>query len=435
MDAFSLGQQLRQAREEQNYTLDDVEQVLKIRKFILTGFEEGNFNVIDASPVQIRGFLRNYCNFLGLDEEIILNYYDGILTVGAGTRSKRKKNKTQPKRTTQEVAQQTNTDTYPTIKQRPQGNNNTVRRLGRFIIVILLAGIALSVIAYVVLELITPNLQQGVSENPSIAENIGTDERLPTLTLTPSVTPTLISGTATLIPRSPQNYQNEPILVTIEFPQRTWISVTRDGENVYTGIVRPNEVILEYPATDSIEVTASNASALLVTYNGQPQPLLGARGEEVTAIYRPENDIEVRSSGTGYGAVAQASTSTPTIELLNSSNNTDDLGITPPPADNTTSDTTIPQPTSLPVLGNPTPVPAQQETQSDVNTTPTRTPTLPAVITITPTSESATVDNTNGESQGETPTVTPTQEIIQTTATPAVLLPERITSTPNIPPK
>lgn len=433
MDAFSLGQLLRQAREEKNYKLEDVEQVLKIRKFILIGFEDGNFNVMEASPVQIRGFLRNYCNFLGLDEDIILNYYDGIQDA-ASTKNKRKKTKTQPKRTTQETAVFANTETYPTIKQRPQSGNIS-RRLLRLALVFLLSAVTIGVIAYVVLQLVSPTSddQQQISENQVTNEAIDETDQLPTLTLTPTATPTRAIGTATLIPRSPQTYQNEPVLVTIEFDQRTWISISQDGEEVYTGTIRPDELIMEYPAFDALEITASNAAALLVTYNGQPQPPLGARGEEVSVIYRPDNDIQVNLSGTGYGAVAQVASSTPTIELLDTSNEAgaDNLAITPPPTESTDS-SAIAQPTSLPILGNPTPLPQVQ----DESITVTNTPTLPAIITITPVPDSTTTDSTSaGEQNNAAPTATPTQEVVQPSATPAVLLPDRITSTPNIPPK
>ncbi|HRL12748.1 MAG TPA: helix-turn-helix domain-containing protein, partial [Aggregatilineales bacterium] len=76
MDAYSLGQYLREARETRELSLQQAEADLKIRRFILEAFEAGDFGALDVSPVQIRGFLRNYARFLGLDEDTVIQYYD-----------------------------------------------------------------------------------------------------------------------------------------------------------------------------------------------------------------------------------------------------------------------------------------------------------------------------------------------------------------------
>jgi len=54
MDALALGRYLREAREAKELTLEDAERTLRIRRRVLEAFELGDFNVIDASPVQIR---------------------------------------------------------------------------------------------------------------------------------------------------------------------------------------------------------------------------------------------------------------------------------------------------------------------------------------------------------------------------------------------
>lgn len=60
MDALALGRYLREAREAKELTLDDAERTLRIRQRVLEAFELGDFRVMDASPVQIRGFIGNY---------------------------------------------------------------------------------------------------------------------------------------------------------------------------------------------------------------------------------------------------------------------------------------------------------------------------------------------------------------------------------------
>jgi cytoskeletal protein RodZ len=62
----TVAEQLRQAREAKNLTVQQVVEITKIRTDHLRALEEGNFNVFSA-PVYIRGFVRSYSNLLKLD--------------------------------------------------------------------------------------------------------------------------------------------------------------------------------------------------------------------------------------------------------------------------------------------------------------------------------------------------------------------------------
>jgi cytoskeletal protein RodZ len=62
----SVSEQLRQARESQKLTVQQVAEVTKIRTDHLRALEEGNFDVFSA-PVYIKGFVRSYATLLKLD--------------------------------------------------------------------------------------------------------------------------------------------------------------------------------------------------------------------------------------------------------------------------------------------------------------------------------------------------------------------------------
>ena len=62
----TVAQQLRQAREARNLTVQQVVEITKIRTDHLLALEEGNFDVFSA-PVYIRGFVRTYSTLLKLD--------------------------------------------------------------------------------------------------------------------------------------------------------------------------------------------------------------------------------------------------------------------------------------------------------------------------------------------------------------------------------
>ncbi|HJS19408.1 MAG TPA: RodZ domain-containing protein [Anaerolineales bacterium] len=62
----TIGQRLKEAREEKRLTLDKVFEATRIRVQYLQALEEDDLSVM-PSPVQARGYLRNYAEFLGLD--------------------------------------------------------------------------------------------------------------------------------------------------------------------------------------------------------------------------------------------------------------------------------------------------------------------------------------------------------------------------------
>ena len=65
-DMSTVADQLRQAREARNLTVQQVVEITKIRTDHLRALEEGNFDVFSA-PVYIRGFVRSYSTLLKLD--------------------------------------------------------------------------------------------------------------------------------------------------------------------------------------------------------------------------------------------------------------------------------------------------------------------------------------------------------------------------------
>ena len=65
---MGLGERFKAARDERGLTLSEVGEQLRIRSVYLAAIEEENWKAIGA-PVYIRGFLRTYARFLGLDPE------------------------------------------------------------------------------------------------------------------------------------------------------------------------------------------------------------------------------------------------------------------------------------------------------------------------------------------------------------------------------
>lgn len=68
MDLRELGTILREERERQGLTIEDVSDRIKITRSCLTAIEEGNRSVL-PHPVYAKGFIKNYARLLGVEQE------------------------------------------------------------------------------------------------------------------------------------------------------------------------------------------------------------------------------------------------------------------------------------------------------------------------------------------------------------------------------
>jgi hypothetical protein len=71
---FEIGNSLRQARERQGLGYPEIELATKIRAKYIRALEEENFTSIPGDAY-IRGFLRTYADYLGLDGDVYVDEY------------------------------------------------------------------------------------------------------------------------------------------------------------------------------------------------------------------------------------------------------------------------------------------------------------------------------------------------------------------------
>jgi hypothetical protein len=72
---FEIGTSLRQARQHRALAIADVERETRIRAKYLTALEEERFDVLPG-VAYVRGFLRGYAEFLGLDGNLVVGEYN-----------------------------------------------------------------------------------------------------------------------------------------------------------------------------------------------------------------------------------------------------------------------------------------------------------------------------------------------------------------------
>src|SRR5919201_6939870 len=78
---FEIGNSLREARLRQHLDFDAAEHATKIRGKYLRALEDEQFDLLPAETY-VRGFLRTYAEFLGLDGQLYVDEYNSRFVLG-----------------------------------------------------------------------------------------------------------------------------------------------------------------------------------------------------------------------------------------------------------------------------------------------------------------------------------------------------------------
>ena len=78
---FEIGNSLREARLRQTLDFPEIEQATKIRGKYLRALEDEQFELLPAQTY-VKGFLRSYAEYLGLDGQLYVDEYNSRFVVG-----------------------------------------------------------------------------------------------------------------------------------------------------------------------------------------------------------------------------------------------------------------------------------------------------------------------------------------------------------------
>lgn len=270
-----IGNALRNRRELISLTLEEVERHTHIRKHNLELIETGDFDSL-PSPVQLRGTLSTYANFLDLDTDaLLLRYADAIqarrieiLNLQNLKPSHRKGNKYQ----------------LPYWFRRFISPDLI---FGTGMIAILLA---LSV--WGAQRIMSDQALRSATQGPSISDVLLEAnalkptqlENIPTVVLRegtpiPTIDEALITPTDTIEPTLASAVQ-----VTVVILERTYLKVTVDGKVVQDGRVLTGAA-LTFDGNSLIEVLTGSGKATQIIFNGADLGAMGDLGEVVDRIY------------------------------------------------------------------------------------------------------------------------------------------------------
>ena len=295
----TIGQTLCDARERLGLTLDEVERATHIRERHLEALEREAWDAL-PSPVQARGFLRNYADFLGLDPDTILLQYVEV------QQQQRRSALAAPTR------QGAADEAAAIAVQRP-----------RWISADLLIS---SVVVLGVLAVLVWGVGRMMAgfRTRTVEEAGGASLVLPTVQSTPSPTAaaalpealaqvqvaSTAGPTATLAP-PPLLTLRGRVNVQLAIEQRSWVRVLVDGTQQYSERAAAGE-ILEFQAQQTIEVITGNGGGVRVFFQGQDQGLMGEFGDAVVRIWAETGVITPTATATTPVTATQPTQATAT---------------------------------------------------------------------------------------------------------------------------
>ena len=271
-----IGNILREARESSGATLGAAQEQLKIQQKYLVALEDGRFEEL-PTPVHVRGYLKNYAKYLGLDPQPLLDSYQTSLLNGGRRARPKADDGVVPPREGNPFFNPVN------LQLNPNQNESSGDSMLRIIIIIaLLAAILLVASRFFVTdgrESTVGDLWGGFTawvsgETPPTAEDINTDEILDSAAVQP---PENIIETGrgeitdaavpTSVPVLELPTDLEIINATVETMQSVFLVVVVDGETVLQEQVAGGET-LDYTAQQQLDISMGNAFAVVLSING-----------------------------------------------------------------------------------------------------------------------------------------------------------------------
>jgi len=242
----SIGQELKRERELRGISLKEIADSTKINVRFLRALEEDR---LDMLPEQffIRGIIRTYSKYLGLDEQSALNTYLEGLQTGK----------------TQETSYG---DKKPKVSKSPESlpKEKKISLLFAFMVLVILALIVVMYFVFRKDESPPPD----TSKMESTIQN--TEEK-------PITTPPITQ-------EEPAIEQKE-LNIEITVQQETWLEIFADQEMVDSGIKAPGER-LQFKALQEFLIHIGNAGGITYTINGEEGIKFGELGEV-------ERDIQI----------------------------------------------------------------------------------------------------------------------------------------------
>ncbi|MDA0265773.1 MAG: DUF4115 domain-containing protein [Cyanobacteria bacterium] len=258
----SLGLYLQSVRKEQNRTAEEVATQIFIRPAMLQALELADIESL-PEPVFIQGFIRRYGDALGLDGRELAQQFDATLVSVLPNPEQAKSGEVEG------VVAKADQYRLKVVTEATPSIRAAGGRVGLW-----LGGVALVAAVGVGIWAMVPLVTASLSSRPAAS-----DPPDPIAEATPVESPEPVE-TAPVA-------QALPITVNVNLTGDAWMRVTVDGEVTYEGILA-NGTAETWTAQDELTITAGNAGAVMVSFNGNAETPMGKPGAVQSQTFTPD---------------------------------------------------------------------------------------------------------------------------------------------------
>ena len=303
-----IGHILREARENKGLSLEEAQAKTRISVRYLTALENGQYSALPTA-VHVRGFLRNYARFLGLDPQPLLTRY----AAGQGQDAPLLAAELREITPDNPLVERQDQPFFDPVNMEVNGKSNygvgsggSGGMLQIIIIVALVIAMALIANRFIPILFGRGGSENAVQEVGDAVRDVVADVTGATATPSPTAAPTgessvVVNGTEQPIVSTGRNNPGgvptatatrpplpatlDEVRLKLEILERTWMEVTVDGSVVFSGIARANDVY-EWTAQQEAKVVTGNAVGIFATVNDVALGRLGGRGEQYEEVCR-----------------------------------------------------------------------------------------------------------------------------------------------------
>lgn len=268
----SVGARLKKIRLQKGLSLEEVNKKTKIHLKILKAIEEDA--LVDLNPVYIKGFLKIYCQFLGLEPRDFIQDYKEPQGAAKHAPAIHEKPPSTPKLTTLKF------DFW----------SSKIVGFFIYVLIFILLSVGLFKLGKAISLKRSSEVKKGKSSSSlpaSIRKKVPTTKsekkEVVTVTSKPVVTEAL---------PQPQKSIPSGVRLVIQAKDNCWVSLKVDGRAVFQNILKKGRSET-WQAKDKIELSLGNAGVVDLEINGKLISSLGRRGQSLKDILITKEGLTV----------------------------------------------------------------------------------------------------------------------------------------------
>lgn len=277
------GERLKNVRQEKGYSIEEVSKKTKISSSILRALEEGRLDNIN--PVYLRGFLKLYCRFLGLDWETFIKEY----SLSAPIKVVIPKSASAAKETESQETQK-RAPSFVFLKK----NKKIIRTIVLAIAALLLITVFLKGLLFIIKKFpkVRPAAKQSSSRQvtPKKSSPTVNAKEKPQATQPPPSKVTKVAPPQQTPVR--KDAVSKTVVLVVRAKDDSFLKVKVDGQMVYQSALRRGRAET-WTAKEKIELSVGNAGGLVLEVNGKIFSSLGRSGQSIKNILITSEGLKI----------------------------------------------------------------------------------------------------------------------------------------------